>query len=169
VRALALAALAACGSSSPAAPSAPIHNAAPAAAAPGAGDVVARLERHGCYGECPTYHVTILGDGSVHYEGQDFVAVKGTRAGRADPDAVARLREAATRAGFAAMPDFTHQDCTDLPSAVVTIGGHTIRHYFGDRHAPESLIAIENLIDAAAKDTEWVGVEPGGPYGSTCF
>src|SRR5262249_38346257 len=104
-----------------------------------------------------------------HYEGQDFVAVKGAREGKADPDAVARLREAATSAGFATMADFSHEDCTDLPGAVVTIDGHTVHHYFGDRHAPESLFSLEQQLDAAAKDSEWVGKDAGGPYGSTCF
>src|SRR3954468_17433740 len=37
------------------------------------------LERTGCEGFCPWYSVTILGDGSVHYEGTAYVHVEGKR------------------------------------------------------------------------------------------
>jgi hypothetical protein len=40
-------------------------------------EVVNRLERTACYGTCPAYSVEIRGDGSVHYDGRAFVAVRG--------------------------------------------------------------------------------------------
>src|SRR5258708_6582282 len=33
--------------------------------------IVVRLERTGCYGNCPAYKLTIHGDGRVEYEGVD--------------------------------------------------------------------------------------------------
>jgi hypothetical protein len=161
--------LAACGAPSrPAAAPAPLHNATAAPSARAPGDVVARLERSGCYGECAVYSVTIFGDGSVRYDGSDFVAVKGPREGRADAGAVERLRDAAVHAGFVHMQDFTSEDCTDLPGATITIDGHTVHHYTGDAHAPDSLAALELLVDTAAGDAVWVGKNAGGPYGSYC-
>ena len=160
--------LAACGPAPRPAPAQPLHNATAAPAARAPGDVVARLERSGCYGECAVYSVTIFGDGSVHYEGTDFVAAKGASDGRADAGAVERLRDAAVHAGFAHMQDFTSEDCTDLPGATITIDGHTVHHYFGDAHAPDSLAALELLLDTAANDAAWVGKDAGGPYGSYC-
>lgn len=40
-------------------------------------DVTITLERTVCFGVCPDYVVTVHGDGTVEYEGRNFVAVKG--------------------------------------------------------------------------------------------
>src|SRR5882672_4970029 len=37
------------------------------------------LERSGCVGNCPEYRVTILGNGSVQYEGRWYVRTQGIR------------------------------------------------------------------------------------------
>ena len=39
-------------------------------------DLVITLERTACHGTCPIYKLTIEGNGTVIYEGQDFVQVK---------------------------------------------------------------------------------------------
>ena len=51
------------------------------------------LERHACFGACPTYTLTLRGDGSVVYVGGRHVAVTGTRRARLSRKAVARLRK----------------------------------------------------------------------------
>src|ERR1700685_2974283 len=42
-------------------------------------DFSVTLERTGCVGSCPGYKVTILADGSVHYEGLYYVQAEGVR------------------------------------------------------------------------------------------
>src|SRR5215472_17898083 len=36
-----------------------------------------RLVRHGCYGSCAQYSVSVLGNGKVLYDGEEYVRVKG--------------------------------------------------------------------------------------------
>lgn len=36
-------------------------------------DTVITLERTGCFGSCPIYKLTIVADGSVAFEGRDYV------------------------------------------------------------------------------------------------
>jgi Domain of unknown function (DUF6438) len=45
-------------------------------------DVLVKLERTSCFGECPVYSVTIDGRGNVTYDGEQFVRVKGRATGR---------------------------------------------------------------------------------------
>ena len=40
-------------------------------------DVVITLERTPCFGTCPVYTLAVQGDGTVVYEGKDFVKTKG--------------------------------------------------------------------------------------------
>ena len=40
-------------------------------------DVIITLERTACFGTCPVYTLTMNGDGTVIYEGKDFVKTKG--------------------------------------------------------------------------------------------
>src|SRR5919202_5807692 len=39
------------------------------------------LERTACFGTCPAYKVTIRSDGTIIYEGREFVQMKGTYKG----------------------------------------------------------------------------------------
>jgi hypothetical protein len=48
-------------------------------------EILITLERTGCYGACPIYKVAIHGDGSVIYEGQNFVRIVGRQERRIDP------------------------------------------------------------------------------------
>ena len=136
----------------------------PASTAP----VAVRLERQGCYGECPIYTVVIYQDGTVQYDGDEYVKVKGRRTGTVDAAALARVRDFAARLGFASLPDYNGYDCTDLPGAVLTIDGATVEHYYGDAKAPEDLVMLESMVDDAAGIRAWVGTA-GGPFAYTCF
>jgi hypothetical protein len=52
-----------------------------------ADDAVITLERTVCYGTCPSYKVTLTGDGTVVYEGQNFVRVQGRQEKKIHPAA----------------------------------------------------------------------------------
>src|SRR5579862_9270632 len=49
------------------------------------------LERTACFGSCPIYKLTISADGTVEFEGKDFVQVKGNAKGKISTDAVHQL------------------------------------------------------------------------------
>jgi len=54
-------------------------------------ELIITLERTRCLGTCPVYKLTISGDGTVVYEGKDFVKVKGMKKSRVSP---LKIREA---------------------------------------------------------------------------
>src|SRR5262245_27804547 len=54
-------------------------------------DLVITLERTACHGTCPIYKLTINGDGTVIYEGQDFVQVKGEQTASLSLDQIQEL------------------------------------------------------------------------------
>ena len=137
-------------------------------------DVAITLERTVCFGTCPAYVVTIHGDGTVDYNGIQFVKVTGTQTKKIAPEAVVELLREFYKIDFFALrdeytsqrdiqvaPDGTVQELnmqvTDLPSTYITlrIGDYSkrIHNYFG---APESLNALANQIDATAGTEEWV-------------
>src|SRR5260221_14226444 len=52
------------------------------------------LERGVCFGTCPSYMVTLAADGSVTWEGRDFVRTKGKATAHIKPEAFnKRVRE----------------------------------------------------------------------------
>ena len=54
-------------------------------------DVVITLERTICFGTCPDYMLTILGDGTVIYEGRMFVRIEGTLTTTISEDKIKQL------------------------------------------------------------------------------
>lgn len=121
------------------------------------------LERQPCFGFCPTYTLSISGDGTVEYDGMDNVAVTGPQTASIDPAAVQSLADAITAAGYFDWEDsYMNQDVTDLPYVItsVTLSDGTtkrIEHYYGDFSAPEELTALETQIDETAGSAQWIG------------
>jgi len=116
-----------------------------------------RLERTVCFGTCPEYTVTITGDGTVVYQGRQFVRVSGSHTWRIDPAAVRALALEMQQAGFFEMKDEYVATITDLPTTytTLTIGARTkrIKNYFG---APPKLKEMESRIDEVAGTKKYV-------------
>lgn len=49
------------------------------------------LSRSGCYGTCPSYQVTLFGDGRVHWQGHGFVEILGERIYQIDSGLAAKV------------------------------------------------------------------------------
>jgi len=144
-------------------------------------DATIILERQGCYGTCPSYKLTIHGDGRVTYAGDKHVKIAGDQEGRIETAAFKALISDFARTNFLSIP---HQygvrdcackrQCTDMPTAVtgliVSGNKHHIEHYYGCGCAPKELFDLESAIDKAAHSEQWTGdVSKAGPYGTTCF
>jgi hypothetical protein len=130
--------------------------------APAASSVMLSLERTACYGRCPIYTVTVLRDGTVKWEGKQFVKVTGKATGKLGADALAQLTKAFSDAGFFALHDkYDSYDVTDHPSAILAYsdGGKakTVHHYPGDRSAPEKLSTLEDKVDELVGTQRWIG------------
>lgn len=125
---------------------------------------VITLERTPCFGFCPVYRLQIFADGMVNYEGIDFVGVAGKQTIQVDPALVSDLRNAFIEAGYLTWEDaYVDFSVTDMPTVItsVTIDGSTkrIERYGGDQTAPDALVELEDLVDAAVNSAQWTRME----------
>jgi hypothetical protein len=123
--------------------------------------IVITLERTACFGACPVYSLKISGEGEVVFEGQKFVKVPGVQKTTISAGAVSQLAKEFENAGYFAFNDsYTKYNITDMPSAntSITIGSRTksVKHYLGDRSAPEQLTKLENRIDETTNSAQWI-------------
>jgi|ERR1700682_462166 len=142
-------------------------------------EVVIRLERTRCYGNCPAYKLTIHGDGRVEYDGADNVKVKGKKEAGIGLADVKRIVSEFDKAGYFSIEQFKREKCsctlcTDMPTTITEIQvkgtSHRVEHYYGCRCAPKALWDLEGTIDKIARTEQWTGdVSEAGPFGTTCF
>ena len=126
-------------------------------------NVAITLERTACFGTCPIYTVSILEDGTVLYNGQDFVEVKGEQTGQIEPETVTQMVEAFEEAGYfewdAAYDEMFVTDMPTITTSVTRDGEtHTIVRYAGDDSAPLALPFLELWIDQMTNTGLWTGV-----------
>ena len=123
-------------------------------------DLVIKLERTACFGNCPVYSVTIDAQGNVTYKGTRFVRVEGEQTDRIPTSAVATLLATAQRVAFFDLLDSYRAPISDLPTTYVTItaNGRTkrVEDYF---RAPAGLKELEREIDEAARTGRWVRID----------
>jgi len=120
-------------------------------------DVTIILERAVCFGACPDYTVTIHGNGTVVYEGRNFVAVQGKQTAHIAEEKVQELVDEFYRAGFFSLRERYEEQVTDLPSQTtsITIDGKTKTVYrYG--FEPLRLAELEDRIDEIAGTEKWV-------------
>lgn len=147
----------------------------PPATPPGP-DVVIRLERGPCFGSCPVYSVTVLGDRSVTFIGKRFVASIGVHKAQLDEADYQRLVDAIDKLGILKLDGDYSVRVTDMPTTFVTVvtpgGAKRVRHYgsgcaqpagagsaAGGRatdNAPEALCRFERMIDDVAGTARWI-------------
>jgi hypothetical protein len=118
---------------------------------------VITLERTTCYGTCPEYSLTILGNGTVIYEGRNYVAVVGEHVYQIPSDNVKRLVDAFQNARFFSMQD-GYDLCVDCAThtASMTIDGRTKTVVYSLYSAPASLLHLDKRIDEYADSVRWV-------------
>ncbi len=119
------------------------------------------LQRTMCFGTCPAYSVEIGADGTVRYEGTNFVAVVGKHQAHIPADRVRALYDAFVKADFFWTFDEYRARITDLPTYQVSISfdGRTksVFDYAGQAVGmPKEISELENAIDAAAGTKKWV-------------
>ena len=122
----------------------------------------AKLERGPCLFNCPIYTLTVHADGSVDYEGSNFVKTAGRATWNIGQKGVADLVRAFEEARFFQLADaYVEVSVTCAPYNVtnLSVGGRTktIRHYAGDMHAPDALVALEEAFDRIVNSEPFVG------------
>lgn len=132
-------------------------------------DVVIKLERTSCYGECPVYTVTIDARGNVIYDGARAVRVEGRQTDRIPLSGVVSILETAERIGFFGLQNqyrFIQNangsltEVGDTPDAFVTITrrgqSKRVEDHIG---APDGLKQLERQIDEATRTKRWIRLD----------
>jgi hypothetical protein len=141
--------------------------------------VVVRLERTGCYGDCPSYKLIIHGDGRVEYVGDQNVKLTGQQESRIELADIKRIVSEFEKANYFSIDQYTEKSCsctlcTDMPTTTTEIqvkgSSHQVEHYHGCTCAPKGLWVLEKAIDDLVHTEQWTGdVSKQGPRGTTCF
>lgn len=137
------------------------------------------LQRSTCYGNCPSYTVTVDADGQINFVGHAHVQA-GVASGLATPAQLANIFAAVKQAGLRSMRDSyvgSDDGCemvmSDQPGVKITIvdaeGSKTVDFYNGCTGAGADAVRprIEQLarsIDQQLDTARWIG-KPAAPGG----
>jgi hypothetical protein len=165
----AVAHLGACKKHAPKADTLSVDQAHPPDRIPGL-EVVATLERTGCFGECPVYRLTVESDGTVVYVGTRWVKVTGRQQYQLRQAQLAALQSAFIHADFMHFHDYDHVEGTDDDWAHLSFQQGTtvkrVRHYHGDSSAPAALTALEDDFDRIVGSGRLIGLPSTAPSAS---
>jgi hypothetical protein len=119
------------------------------------------LVRHGCYGSCPRYSVTVYGSGKVVYEGTEEVRVKGRVKASVSDKIVDGLMLKVNQMDFFAFQTKHGEKCiTDGPTASITVSEPGRERQISDEcligHQIEEL---ETAVDKAAQTQRWIFID----------
>ena len=119
------------------------------------------LRRTVCYGTCPSYRLTIFGDGRVVYTGAGYVKFCGEYSGHIPMDTVRQLVNAFKEADYFNLFDRYDVGFTDLPTYITSITfddkTKSVLDYGGvGAGMPEIVDSLENSIDRLAGPKVWV-------------
>lgn len=126
---------------------------------------VATIARTACFGWCPVYKLTVYRDGTVEYEGEQYVKTQGKATGHLEPDRIGALDTLFTSHGYlgfaSSYEDYSVTDMPSVETSYTPAGGttKTVRHYLGDGHAPKALGEVEDGIDKIVNIEQWIGTE----------
>ncbi|MEM9569863.1 MAG: DUF6438 domain-containing protein [Pseudomonadota bacterium] len=125
------------------------------------------LDRSFCFGNCPSYAVTIRSSGEVEYCGEGFVEMLGEHRKTISVAAVAELASFLENARFFELRDGYIGRVSDQPAYQVSVqmNGHTktVLNYAGEfADMPSIVTQIEDAIDHTAETSTWIG--NGGGY-----
>lgn len=125
------------------------------------------LRRGGGFGRCPSYRVSLDGDGTVSFVGERFTAAVGEQHGSVASARVVQLQAELRAEPFSLLEGrYTPSDprcgstVTDMASVDITIADRGrqrhITHYLGCADAPAALRALAKAIDDATGSARWV-------------
>ena len=100
-----------------------------------------------CFGNCPVYSGTILGDGNVMYEGRRFTDREGVYIGAVSKSKLCELVTLLRTTNLADVPSESVQNVPDAPIAelrIVYMG--KVRNYKWNMRTPEALKPIVNFV-----------------------
>jgi hypothetical protein len=123
------------------------------------------LNRTGCYGTCPAYQVVIHGDGSVDFNGRDFVLIVGNHHAKISTQQVHELASAFKRSDYFSLNNEYATFVTDCPTYTTSISfddvTKTVGDYMGTESGmPDAVQDLEEEIDSIARTDKWIQETP---------
>lgn len=124
-------------------------------------DVSIELSRSGCFGSCPSYTVTLQGNGRVDYWGGQYVSIAGPQNVRVPPTTVAALLAKFRTDNFLGLNGSYRVEATDLPTYVLTLRlgarSKVVEDYGGEMIGMPGVVTdLENAVDKASDSARWV-------------
>jgi len=119
-------------------------------------DVAMSLRKGPCYGKCPVFEMTILGNGKATYEGKRFTDKLGTYEKQLSDAEYNTLLQAFRNSDFDTYPEAFKSMVPDLPLVVIGYNGKTVK---GKEDRPEKLMALEKRMEMVANTEGWTLVE----------
>ncbi len=125
--------------------------------------ILITIERAACFGSCPIYSAQIYDDGTVIYNGKDYVGVIGEKRYKISQGKVKELIEAFEKIKYFSLKDKYEADekgmsFTDLPMTTTSISldgkQKKVINYYS---APKELDELENKIERIAGLFEFIG------------
>jgi hypothetical protein len=128
------------------------------------GSVSIELSRGPCFGNCPSYSLTLHGDGLVEYHGTRFVRVKEKQTARISTEQVMQVLRDLDRMNFFTVEDRALQWGFDSPSVSISVSvdGRQKRVttdgiYVVKWNGPKArILQIAHEIDTIAGSKQWV-------------
>jgi hypothetical protein len=123
-------------------------------------NVVITLKRSACFGICPTYNLTIYGNGTVIYEGTTNVNMTGIQISNITEDNLRLLISEFKKIDYFSLneTEIAGHVVYDAPmfTTSLTINGKikTIKHY--ETAVPKQLTDLENKIDEIVTSSQWI-------------
>ncbi len=118
------------------------------------------IRRTGCFGTCPSYSLTVLGNGSVIYHGDGFVHYCGDYRGNVSQQVVHELVDVFRNADYFRLFSRYVATASDLPTYITSIAfddkAMSVTDYWGARVGmPDVVTEVEKTIDRLAGPEVW--------------
>lgn len=121
--------------------------------------IFASISKGACFGQCPIYNIVVKQDGSVHYDGINFVDRKGVHTAQLTQEQMEELSEMAKQYGLDQMEDVYDSNITDLPTVTLSVTMDGTRKAIVKRHNyPEDLHKFQQFMDQFFEELEWTKV-----------
>ncbi len=123
-------------------------------------ELIMYLAKGICFGRCPTYQLSIYGNGMAQFNGERFTDKLGKYEKQLDKQTFSNLKQAFATSNFETFEREIPSRLPDLP--LITLGykvADTLQLSSGKERRPESHVALEELLNEVAESDGWILLE----------
>ena len=106
------------------------------------------LRKTGCFGDCPSYNVSIDKEGQVTFNGKQYVLVEGVKEFKLSDDEFKQLSEKLAKNKFSSFKGvYDNPNIMDLPSTYILHDGKQVQVRLWNDEVPEELMDLHEYIE----------------------